>query len=48
MGAALAGVSLLCSLGVLALVGTVASNRESRRTLDRLSFRLLVYALVSR
>lgn len=48
MGTTLAGVSLFSGISVLALVAVIASSRDSRRTLNRLSFRLLVYALVSK
>ncbi|RPB09523.1 hypothetical protein P167DRAFT_492273, partial [Morchella conica CCBAS932] len=47
MSAILAGVSLLLCLIVLGIVGLIYSNRESRKSLDRLSFRLLMYALLS-
>lgn len=48
MSAVLAGVSLMACLLVLGLVAVIYSNRDSRRALDRLSFRLLVYALMAK
>ncbi|KAL0636489.1 hypothetical protein Q9L58_004539 [Maublancomyces gigas] len=47
MSAVLAGVSLMACLLVLGLVAVIYSDRDSRRALDRLSFRLLVYALMA-
>lgn len=48
MSAVLAGVSLTACLLVLGLVAVIYSDRDSRRALDRLSFRLLVYALMAK
>lgn len=48
MSAVLAGVSLMFCLPVLGLVAVIYSDRESRKRLDRLSFRLLVYALIAK
>lgn len=48
MSAVLAGVSLMACLLVLGLVAVIYSDRDSRRALDRLSFRLLVYALMAK
>ncbi|CUS14681.1 unnamed protein product [Tuber aestivum] len=47
MSAILAGVSLLFCLAVLVVVAVLFSDPLSRKALDRLSFRLLTYALIS-
>ncbi|KAI5858827.1 hypothetical protein BZA05DRAFT_440447 [Tricharina praecox] len=47
MSATLAGISGLFCLVVLGIVAVLYSRQETRKALDRLSFRLLVYALVA-
>lgn len=47
MSAILAGISALVSLVVLVIIAILYTKPESRRALDRLSFRLLVYALIA-
>ncbi|PWW71966.1 hypothetical protein C7212DRAFT_360412 [Tuber magnatum] len=47
MSAILAGVSLMFCLAVLVVVAVLFSDPLSRKALDRLSFRLLIYALIS-
>ena len=48
MSAVLAGVSLIICLAVLAGVAVLFADPQARKCLDRLSFRLLVYALISK
>jgi hypothetical protein len=47
MSAILAGISGIFCLMVLGLVAFFYRKPETRKALDRLSFRLLVYALLS-
>jgi hypothetical protein len=47
MSAILAGISGIFCLMVLGLVAFLYRNPETRKALDRLSFRLLVYALLA-
>ncbi|CAZ79318.1 unnamed protein product [Tuber melanosporum] len=47
MSAILAGISLLFCLAVLVVVAVLFTDPHSRKALDRLSFRLLTYALIS-
>lgn len=47
MSAILAGISLIFCLAVLVVVAVLFSDPLSRKALDRLSFRLLTYALIS-
>jgi hypothetical protein len=47
MSAILAGISGLFCLAVLGLVAMLFRRPETRKALDRLSFRLLVYALIA-
>jgi len=48
MSAILAGISLIFCLAVLVVVAVLFSDPLSRKALDRLSFRLLTYALISK
>jgi hypothetical protein len=47
MSAVLAGVSGLFCLLVLGIVAVLNSRPDTRKALDRLSFRLLVYAMIA-
>ena len=47
MSAILAGISLLFCMIVLALIGLIARDKAARKCFDRLSFRLIVYSLLS-
>ncbi|EWC47423.1 hypothetical protein DRE_00391 [Drechslerella stenobrocha 248] len=47
MSAVLAGVSLLFCMVVLGFIGILFLNSEARKCLDRVSFRLIVYSLIS-